>query len=140
MPGLAGRWRRLFAGIIDAIIVGIITSPLSYRAVEYNTDGSLRTVHVQHIFLTALISFLYYFLLQAYWNGQTIGKKLFKMRVVLETGIKASVGTIAVRQLVMTLLEFVCCIGALIDLGLILIDRRKQAVHDKAAHTLVVDA
>src|SRR3954470_5843278 len=83
---LAGRWRRLFAGVIDAIIVGIVTSPLSSRAVVYHENGGLKEVHVQHIFLSGVIGFLYYFLLQAFWNGQTLGKKLFRMRVVQETG------------------------------------------------------
>lgn len=43
------------------------------------------------------------------------------------------------RQAVEIVLSWLCCLG-LVNLAWILFDRRKQALHDKAARTLVVDA
>lgn len=142
LPPLAGRWRRLFAGILDAIIVGVISSPLTYGSWSVALDpetGALERINLGYTFLAALIGFLYYWLLHAYWNGQTLGKKLFGMRVVQETGQRITVGQAAVRQLVELVLASLCCLG-IVDLGWILFDPRKQALHDKAAKTLVVDA
>jgi uncharacterized RDD family membrane protein YckC len=141
-PPLAGRWRRLFAGILDWIVVSVIAAPFSWTSWQYVWDsgrGIWERYPVQHTFLAAVVSFLYFWLLHAYWNGQTLGKKLFGMRVVQENGSRITVGQAAIRQLVAAVLDALCCLG-LVDDAWILFDRRKQALHDKAAKTLVVDA
>ncbi|MEZ0073422.1 RDD family protein [Planotetraspora sp. GP83] len=141
-PPLAGRWRRLFAGVTDGIIVAALSAPFTWtewKVVSDTATGTASRVNVTHTFLAGLIGFLYFWLLQSFWNGQTLGKKAFGMRVVRETGEPAAKGQIAVRQVVEILLAWLCCLG-IIDLAWILFDRRKQALHDKAAKTLVVDA
>ncbi|MFG6194932.1 RDD family protein [Nonomuraea sp. JJY05] len=142
-PGLAGRWRRLFAGVLDWLVVNAISAPFSWSSWEYVWDrsrGAWDRYPVEHTFLAGLVAFLYFWLLHAFWNGQTLGKKLFGMRVVQENGAPITVAQAAVRQIVETVLAWVCCVGSLVDLGWILFDPRKQAVHDKAARTVVVNA
>ncbi|GAA3577991.1 hypothetical protein GCM10022419_069190 [Nonomuraea rosea] len=142
-PGLAGRWRRLFAGVLDWLIVNIVSAPFSWTSWEYAWDGNKGVwdrFPVEHTFLAGLVAFLYFWLLHAFWNGQTLGKKLFGMRVVQDSGGRIGVGQAAVRQAVASALEWLCCVGLLLDLGWILFDPRKQALHDKAARTVVVNA
>ncbi|MEV8630064.1 RDD family protein [Streptosporangium sp. NPDC051023] len=139
---LGGRWRRLFAGILDIIIVGIISSPFTYQSFTTAWDKSKNVfvqVPVQHTLLASLVGFLYYWLLTAFWNGQTLGKKLFRLRVVDVSGRKVGVGQAALRELVAWVLYATCCLGW-INLSFILFTSRKQAIHDMAARTLVVDA
>ncbi|SDH22091.1 Uncharacterized membrane protein YckC, RDD family [Sinosporangium album] len=141
MP-LGGRWRRLFAGILDGIIIGILALPFTWQTwgFVWTLGGSAWSkASIGQAYIIALIAFLYYWLLHAYWNGQTIGKKVFGLRVVSETGTRAGVGQVAIRQGVMAVLSWLCCLW-IIDLGWILFDPRKQAAHDKAARTLVVDS
>lgn len=124
------------------IIVAIVSAPFggtSYREVWNDDLGIWQRIPVQHLFVAGVISFLYYWLLHSYWNGQTVGKKAFGMRVVDATGVPVSVGQAALRQLVEVVLGWLCFIGSLLDLGWILFDDHKQALHDKAAKTLVVD-
>lgn len=140
---LAGRWRRLFAGVLDGIIVGIVSAPFSWTSWTYAWDshkGVWDRYPAQHTFLAGIVAFLYFWLLHAYWNGQTVGKKVFGMRVVQVDGTRIGVGQAALRQAVETVLSWLCCVGGLLDLGWILFDPRKQALHDKAARTVVVDA
>ncbi|WP_326825701.1 RDD family protein [Streptosporangium sp. NBC_01756] len=139
--GLGGRWRRLFAGILDIIIVGVVSSPFTYQSFTTVWDTSkdvLVRVPVQHTFLAALIGFLYYWLLTAFWNGQTLGKKLFGLRVVDRGWGRVGVGQAALREVVAWVLYATCCLGW-INLAFILFTRDKQAIHDIAARTLVVD-
>ncbi|MEU0518562.1 RDD family protein [Streptosporangium sp. NPDC006007] len=139
---LGGRWRRLFAGILDIVIVGIISSPFTYSTVTtaWNPDKNVFVqIPVQHTLLASLIGFLYYWLLTAFWNGQTLGKKLFGLRVVDVSGRKVGVGQAAIRELVAWVLYATCCLGW-INLAFILFTRNKQAIHDMVAKTLVVDA
>ncbi|MEU8202465.1 RDD family protein [Streptosporangium sp. NPDC049046] len=139
---LGGRWRRLFAGILDLLIVGLISSPFTYRTVNTVT-GAASGLSVQvpyaETFLVTVIGFLYYWLLTAYWNGQTLGKKIFRLRVTDTEGRRAGVGQVALRELVSWLMYSTCCLGW-IDVAFILFHPRKQAVHDLAAKTLVIDA
>jgi uncharacterized RDD family membrane protein YckC len=142
-PGLAGRWRRLFAGVLDWLIVNIISAPFSWTSWNYVWDGARGVwdrYPVEHTFLAGLVAFLYFWLLHSFWHGQTLGKRVFAIRVVPDTGGKLGVGQVAVRQGVMTALEWLCCVGLLVDLSWILFDPRKQALHDKAARTVVVHA
>lgn len=140
-PGLAGRWRRLFAGVLDWLIVNVITTPFTWTTWTYAWDAGVWTRYpVEHTFFAGLVAFLYFWLLHTFWNGQTLGKKLFGIRVVAESGGSMGVGQVAVRQAVESVLVWFCCLGALLDLGWILFDPRKQALHDKAARTVVVIA
>ncbi|WP_405141768.1 RDD family protein [Sphaerisporangium sp. NBC_01403] len=137
---LAGRWRRLFAGILDILIVGLITSPFSSTVAERMPDGAYEVVHASNGVAVAIVWFLYYWLLTAFWRGQTVGKKLFGLRVVRDpTQEPVSPGQAAVREAVYGIFSVVCCLG-LVDVAWILFDGKKQALHDKAASTIVVDA
>ncbi|WP_440100638.1 RDD family protein [Streptosporangium sp. H16] len=139
---LGGRWRRLFAGILDLLIVGVLSSPFTYRTVTTVTgaeSGLSVQVPYAETLLVAVIGFLYYWLLTAFWNGQTLGKKIFRLRVADTSGHKAGVGQVALRELVSWLMYSTCCLGW-IDVAFILFQSRKQAVHDIAARTLVIDA
>ncbi|MEV0230017.1 RDD family protein [Nonomuraea sp. NPDC050786] len=142
-PGLAGRWRRLFAGVLDWLIVNVVSALFTFPSWEYVWDrgrGAWERYPVEHTFLAGLVAFLYFWLLHAFWNGQTLGKRLFGMRVVQERGARITVAQAAVRQAVASGLEWLCCVGMLVDLAWILFDPRKQALHDKVARTVVVNA
>ena|SRR5437868_14738127 len=139
---LGGRWRRLFAGLLDGFIVSAVTASLTWSNWQYVWDGDggfWERYPYQSTFVAAAIAFLYYWLFQAYWYGQTPGKRLFHLRVIQENGRPATPGQIAIRQFVEILLASLCFFG-LVDLAWILFDPRKQALHDKVARTLVVDA
>lgn len=138
---LGGRWRRLFAGILDIIIVSLISSPFTYRTYGTILDiesGVFVRIPIQHTLLAALVGFLYYWLLTAFWNGQTLGKKLLHLRVTDVSGQRVGVGQAALREVASWVMYATCCLGW-IDLAFILFNQRKQALHDIVAKTLVVD-
>ena len=81
---------------------------------------------------------LYYHFAMESGDGQTVGKKLMKLRVVLADGRPAGMREIAVR----TVLRVIDGIGAYI-VGLIVMlvtGQRRQRLGDLAAGTMVVDA
>ena len=73
-------------------------------------------------------------------KGQSPAKSLLKMRVIkADTGLCATTGEMAMRELVgRVLLSFIPLYGLIDDL-FVLIDNRSQALHDKIAGTLVID-
>ncbi|WP_214416474.1 RDD family protein [Sphaerisporangium fuscum] len=137
---LGGRFRRLLAGAADLLIVAVITSPLSTTVAQRMPDGTVEVVSARNGLAVAVVWFLYFWLLTAFWRGQTLGKKLFRLRVVQDpTQERVTPGQAAIRELVYGIFSLVCCLG-LVDLLWILFDGKKQALHDKAASTIVVDA
>ena len=72
-------------------------------------------------------------------NGQSIGKKMLNIKVVMSDGSKASLGRIFwVRNVVNGLLSIVPLYG-LIDV-LFIFGMQRQCLHDKIADTIVVKA
>jgi uncharacterized RDD family membrane protein YckC len=127
--------RRVLAGLIDVIIVGIGAAVLlvaagSVAGDDSDVGGALRLV----ILGWALY---YYFALES-GDGQTVGKKLMKLRVVRADGRPVGMREVAVR----TVLRVVDGIGVYI-VGLITMlvtGEKRQRIGDLAAGTIVVDA
>jgi uncharacterized RDD family membrane protein YckC len=127
--------RRVLAAVVDLAIVVAGSLVILFAADALSGDtGDLRGA------LSAVIlgwALYYYFALES-GEGQTVGKKLMKLRVVRADGRPAGMSEIAVR----TVLRVVDGIGLYI-VGLIVMlatGQRRQRLGDMAAGTIIVDA
>ena len=127
--------RRVLAAIVDLAIVVAGSLVILFAADALSSDtGDVRGA------LSAVIlgwALYYYFALES-GDGQTVGKKLMKLRVVRADGRPAAMSEIAVR----TVLRVVDGIGLYI-VGLIVMlatGQRRQRLGDMAAGTIIVDA
>jgi uncharacterized RDD family membrane protein YckC len=136
-----GRLRRLIAGLIDGLVVYVVTWLLTAPLLGVGSvyEGSLARRTGADL-ITAVVAFLYYALQHARW-GRTPGKRVMNLRVVRERdGGPISYGQASWRLLFAYLISVVTCgVGGLIDVAWILWDRRRQALHDKVARTVVVE-
>ncbi|KKQ59381.1 MAG: RDD domain protein, partial [Candidatus Daviesbacteria bacterium GW2011_GWA2_38_17] len=68
-------------------------------------------------------------------TGQTLGKKVMKIKVVNATGATPSLGTFALREILGKLAS-----GLILGIGYLMVawDSKKQGLHDKIASTYVV--
>jgi uncharacterized RDD family membrane protein YckC len=132
----AGFWRRLLAVVLDGIVVSIPANTFAAvlrsglivtggGGIHYRSGGS----GLQTVFFI-----LYEALLIAYWNGQTIGKKVMGIRVVSAGGALVPVGMAFVRSVMKIVSGVVLMLGYLWMLW----DPNKQTWHDKVAQTYVV--
>ena len=161
-PALAQWWRRLLAFFIDAIVLTLVTGALwgrllasfanrmsnaadaqanhapaahgAYGRVFSHTTGPYLIVLVA----TIILAIVYYWLLTGYW-GTTIGKRALGTWVVGATdrsrlGLRRSF----LRALVFVLGGEVVPLFFLVDNLWLTADRRRRALHDKAAGSLVV--
>ena len=145
---LAARWRRLVAFLIDAAILTLVTGALWGRllasfANQLGNGAGRAFSHITGPYLlvlalTIILAVLYYWLLTGYW-GTTIGKRSLGLWVVRADG-QSAVGLhrSAVRALVFVLGGEVLALFFLVDNGWLVGDRRRQALHDKVAGTMVV--
>jgi uncharacterized RDD family membrane protein YckC len=127
--------RRVLAGIVDLAIVAVGAVVVLFAGDALSGDRS----EVQGALAAVILgwSLYYYFALES-GGGQTVGKKLMKLRVVRVDGSPVGMREVAVR----TVLRVVDGAGAYI-VGLIVMlatGRRRQRIGDLAAGTIVIDA
>ena len=167
-PALAEWWRRLLARIIDGFILGVIFSPLwipPWRAflttvnnldIEYGTEistnpaaKSAMATAESHLLVKIfviglgfyLVAFLYDWIQHWQW-GQTIGKRALGTRVVRDDGNpNVGAGAACGRAAIYAFAPLIPLVGSLFELLnelWLTWDPRRQCLHDKAAHTVVV--
>jgi uncharacterized RDD family membrane protein YckC len=132
---LAGPASRLYAMLLDTVIVlgavngiGLLVYWIFAKAPGF---GALVITLAEFA-----LGFTYSAVLEAFWNGQTIGKRLFHLRVIDQTGLPLRVEQAWVRNLmrVFDALPFAYLVGGLSVLSSSLMQR----FGDRVAGTLVV--
>jgi uncharacterized RDD family membrane protein YckC len=146
---LAGIGSRCLAVLIDYLIQGVSVSigllllallfsgnTGSRSAPRVSASTARKWVLAIGIAIPFLLHWGYFALFEAFWNGQTPGKRLMKLRVIQQNGralgLFESMGRNLIRLIDM--LPFCYFVGALC----VFINRHQQRLGDMAAGTLVV--
>ena len=132
---LAGPITRFLAWAIDlATIVALI----SILNVIFGILGFLSRdlAMAANIIGFFIVSIGYGILTEWYWQGQTLGKRLLRLRVMDEQGLRLQFSQIVIRNL----LRFIDSLPALYLVGglVCLFNKRAQRLGDFAANTIVV--
>ena len=127
--------RRVVAGVVDLAIVALGAVVILFAGDALSSDAS----EVRGALGAVILGWaLYYHFALESGGGQTVGKKLMKLRVVRADGSPVGMREVAVR----TMLRVVDGVGAYI-VGLIVMlvtGEKRQRLGDLAAGTMVVDA
>lgn len=144
---LASPWIRLVAQIIDGIISGVIIASLMFISGYYSRVASAaaagETLLLENLIwapvqLAIMLGINWTFLLQ----GQTIGKKIMKVRIVRKNGDPIDRTRIITHRLVpVWLLGNIPFINLLLIVDALCIFRAgRNTIHDDIADTKVVEA
>ncbi|RFS84717.1 RDD family protein [Actinomadura spongiicola] len=165
---LAGRGARLGAGILDGLLLSLVAVPAVLFSIRWDKlkesvdsgepiSDPMDLYNIPRLLIGYAVAFLlgfaYYTVLHAKW-GQTLGKKAAGIRLVKASdysavtwgqalGRQAFVYVITIVSSVLNLLVPAAAILGLVgllDLAWILWDKRRQALHDKVAGTVLVKA
>ncbi len=145
---LAEGWQRLVARLIDGLLVSVVTFIMSFLigiVLGGIVGGFISAV-------VALAIGLAYEVVLTTQMGATLGKKIFNMKIVTESGGAADQALIIKRSvpwIVVAAIAIIPIIGGLISLlaGVVLVivsivfiftDDQRRSVYDKAGATLVV--
>lgn len=142
MPPLANRGKRLLARIIDALIIGIPVGLIAGLIAGFDYDDN--NTNVWQGGLYTLIYFIYEGVMLSK-SGQTIGKKVMKIRVaMLRDGAVPTGSSAWGRAAVYQLPTLVPCLGTLFWLVNVLFctwdQPYRQCLHDKTVKTVAVAA
>jgi len=138
---LAGGGNRGFAALVDFILATLIFVGALFLfstladAVGFESASPYFGIGV---LLTFAVAWSYFILLEWLGNGQTIGKRIFGLRVIAEDGAPAGFTAVLVRNL----LRMVDFLPGFYGFGLlaIVVSSRSQRLGDLAAGTFVVRA
>jgi uncharacterized RDD family membrane protein YckC len=132
---LAGPVTRFLAWAVDLATVVAIISILN---VVLGILGlmSRDLAMAANMIAFFVVSIGYGILTEWYWQGQTLGKKLLRLRVMDEQGLRLQISQIVIRNL----LRFIDSLPALYLVGglVCLFNKRAQRLGDFAANTIVV--
>ena len=142
VDAIAEPSQRLVARIIDTLIVGV---PVATIATELFPRQTAQAVVAPIAF--AVIFFLYEVVQLAVW-GRTAGKRLTGLQVISVTGerptavqalIRAAIYALPPAARPVPILNILAAIFWLAENGLQFEGAYRQALHDRAAGTLVID-
>src|SRR6267378_5031095 len=144
---LAGAGNRGFAALLDFLVAAVIVfTALLLLGVGGALLGVAGALGEASFFLlggltlivTLVLIWAYFILLEWLWNGQTIGKRVFRLRVINEDGSPAQFTAVLIRNL----LRLVDFLPAFYGLGVLVIvlSPKSQRLGDLAAGTYVVRA
>ena len=138
---LAGGGNRGFAALVDFVVatflvIGVtslwaVLEAVLPRGLFFATQGLF-------VLVTLLLAWSYFIVLEWLWEGRTLGKRMFGLRVISADGSPASFTAVLIRNL----LRIVDFLPAFYGLGLlaIVLSSRSQRLGDLAAGTFVVRA
>lgn len=132
----AGFWIRVWASLIDTVLVLLVTTPLlgMLYGWNYSFDSEATPFRPTEFAVTWLLPAIAVLVFWRY-RSATPGKMIIGAKIVdARTGEAPSTGRLIVRYLGYYLSAFPFCLGFL----WVAFDRRKQGWHDKLANTVVI--
>lgn len=131
---LASPILRFIAWAIDLGCVTAVVLFISWIAAAFSAISTLLFVGIM-VMAKFVISIGYGILFEWLWRGQTMGKRLMKLRVLDEQGLKLNISQIVIRNLLRAIdaLPFLYLVGGLSCY----LSRKNQRLGDLAAGTIV---
>ena len=134
---IAGIGSRFLAQILDSLVITVILIAITILAASLGgVFGSGELALLIEIILGFILLAGYFLVSEAAWNGQTLGKRAARLRVVGDHGEPLTLGQAAIRNLV-RIVDFLPLFYA-IGMLTLFINGRGKRLGDFAAGTLVV--
>jgi uncharacterized RDD family membrane protein YckC len=132
---LASPLTRALAYAIDLAAIAVLTSALS-KLVQIFASVGTDWASALAVLFTFLISIAYGILLEWRWAGQTLGKRVMRLRVTDARGLRLELTQVVVRNLLraVDLLPVLYLVGGSVALA----TRKCQRLGDLAAGTIVI--
>ena len=140
---LASRWKRLIGATIDGLLMMLIAFPIM-KVIGIFPQGQGMPLG-QHI-LGSVIGIVIFLGLHGYFlakNGQTIGKKIVKTRIVNINGELCPFAKMFVlRYVILWIITMIPIIGTIYGIvdSLFIFGKEKRCIHDYIAGTKVIYA
>ena len=131
---ILAKWKdRFFAWLVDFVIISLISSSiffLSFLYLDYNFENFITN---DGMYIPTSVMFLSYWIILEYKTGQTIGKKMFNLKVTNSQGGKPSLIGVVISSFGKS---FILPIDMI--LGLIITNDKRQRIFNRMGNTIVI--
>ena len=146
----AESYHRIFANIFDLVVIVAIALLLTFRSLISLITALINPTSLDSLALylsafgSGALAFMaviaYFIVLPIFWNGQTLGKRFFKIRIIKNDGSDIDFKTIFLREMIRVLL-FILTFGvsAFADTMVLLFSKQRIGFYDYVAATQVID-
>jgi uncharacterized RDD family membrane protein YckC len=133
----AGFWMRFWAYLLDLLVVSSLTSIIITPILNISgLRGVQLTFFSIEIILIAIVTLLYFILLTKKW-GQTIGKRVFGIKVVSKNSQQLTWSALIFREVVGRYILQAFTLSYTLYV-IVAFQRKKQGLHDMIGDTYVV--
>ncbi len=142
----AGWWQRFIAwaiidfvilGIIEVVVIGLLGFgiPILMGLISQNLVGAGTAIGWLLAFVAVFLAYYFYVIVPTGKTGQTLGKKIVKIKVVDKEGNPPGIGAAFFREVIGKAIS-----GFVFNLGFIWagFDNQRRAWHDRMAGTFVI--
>jgi len=131
---ILAKWKdRFFAWIVDFVIISIISTSIFFLSFLYLNHNFEDFVTNDGMYIPTSIMFFSYWIILEYKTGQTIGKKMFNLKITNNFGEKPSLIGVILSSFGKS---FILPID--IILGWILTNEKRQRIFNKLGNTLII--
>ena len=133
---VAGLATRGIAQLVDLLILTFVLAAVYFAAIGVAAAGADTIGALVAIFGSFVVIFGYHWTLEAFWSGQTVGKKIFRLRAVGDRGEPMTLMQAGIRNIVriVDFLPYAYGVGLVV----LFINGRGKRLGDLAAGTVVV--
>ena len=131
---ILAKWKdRFLAWLVDFIIISMISTSIffiSFLYLDYNFENFISN---DGMYIPTSVMFLAYWIILEYQTGQTIGKKMFNLKIVNNLGERPSLIGVIISSFGKS---FILPID--IMLGWIITNEKRQRICNKLGNTLII--
>jgi len=131
---ILAKWKdRFLAWLVDFIIISMISTSIAFISFQYLDDNFENFISNDGMYIPTSIMFLSYWIILEYKTGQTIGKKMFNLKIVNNLGERPSLIGVIISSFGKS---FILPIDTI--LGWIITNEKRQRICNKLGNTLII--
>jgi uncharacterized RDD family membrane protein YckC len=133
---VAGLATRAIAQIVDLLVLSLVLAGIVFFAIAVGASGQDVAAYLIAVIGSFVVVFGYFWACEGFWSGQTVGKKIFRLRAVGDRGEPMTFMQAGIRNIVRIVDFFPYAYG--VGLVVLFINGRGKRLGDLAAGTIVV--
>ena len=131
---ILAKWKdRFFAWVVDFVIISILSTSIFFLTFLYLNHNFEDFVTNDGMYIPTSVMFFSYWIILEYKTGQTIGKKMFNLKITNNVGEKPSLLGVILSSFGKS---FILPID--IIFGWILTNEKRQRIFNKLGNTLII--
>ena len=131
---ILAKWKdRFFAWVVDFVIISIISTSIFFISFLYLDDNFESFINNDGMYIPTSVMFFAYWIILEYKTGQTIGKKMFNLKITNIQGEKPNLLEVIISSFGKSFILPIDIIA-----GWILTNDKRQRIFNKLGNTVVI--